>query len=67
MLFKQHFDLVVLELNDPLLAFVEPSAENGEKNVSRLESDVHWTDARAWRGKPTSFQGKMRKLKRPRF
>jgi hypothetical protein len=52
--FPERFDLVVLKLNDPLLAFVEPSAEDGEQNVPRLENDVHWTLGRGEENRPAS-------------
>ena len=51
---KQRFDLVALERNDPLLAFVEPSAEDGEQNVPKIENDVHWTLGRGEENRPAS-------------
>jgi len=35
--FRQRFDLVILELDDPPLAFVGLANEGGKQNVSGLE------------------------------
>jgi hypothetical protein len=40
-LFQQRFDLVVLELDDLMLAFVSPANECGKHNVVRLEHELH--------------------------
>ncbi|MGZ0173522.1 MAG: hypothetical protein ACKVHE_28715 [Planctomycetales bacterium] len=39
--FQQRFDLVVLELDDLLLAFVGPANEGGKQNVVGLEHELH--------------------------
>ena len=39
--FQQRFDLVVLELDDLLLAFIGPANEGGKHNVVGLEHELH--------------------------
>jgi hypothetical protein len=38
---QQRFDLVVLELDDPLLTFAGPANEDGKQNVAGLEHELH--------------------------
>jgi hypothetical protein len=46
-LFQQRLDLVVLELDDLLLAFIGPANEGGKQNVVGLEDDLHGKLGRA--------------------
>jgi hypothetical protein len=41
-LLQHHFNLVVLELDDLLLAFVSSVNEGGKQNVVGLEHERHW-------------------------
>lgn len=49
---QQRLDLIVLKLDDSLLAFVVPTNENGEQNVAGLEKKEH-----GYRSKTASRQG----------
>ena len=40
-IFQQRFDLVVLKLDSPLLAFVSPATEGGKQNVVGLDDELH--------------------------
>jgi hypothetical protein len=53
-IFQQRFDLVVLELDDPLLAFVGPANEDGKQNVSGLEHELQWKLGRGQEQRPAS-------------
>ena len=52
--FHQRFDLVVLELDDLLLAFVGPANEGGKQNVVGLEHELHWRLGRRHESRPDS-------------
>ena len=52
--FQQRFDLVVLELDDLLLAFIGPANEGGKQNVVGLEHELHWKLGRAKEKRPAS-------------
>jgi len=49
---QQRLDLVALKLDDPLVAFVGPTNENGRQNVAGLEKKEH-----GCRSKTASIQG----------
>jgi hypothetical protein len=50
----QRFDLVVLELDDLLLAFIGPANEGGKQNVAGLEHELHWKLGRGRENRPDS-------------
>ena len=51
---QQRFDLVVLKLDDPLLAFVGPANEGGKQNAVVLEDELHWKLDRGLESRPDS-------------
>jgi hypothetical protein len=51
---QQRLDLVVLKLDDPLLAFVGPANEGGKQNVVVLEDELHWKLDRGLKSRPDS-------------
>ena len=53
-LFQQRLDLVVLELDDLLLAFIGPANEGGKQNVVGLEHELHWKLGREKEKRPAS-------------
>ena len=55
---QQRFDLVVLELDDPLLTFVGPANEDGKQNVAGLEYELHWKLGRGQEKRPASVSSR---------
>ena len=51
---QQRLDLVVLELDDPLLTFVGPANKDGKQNMAGLEHELHGKLGRAKEKRPAS-------------